>query len=257
MCPLFTHQPPALCFKNERSSSHTVIPSRYLTQTSYSVAVVAGERETALHVDSLSSGHQAGRFVCITSLNPCSRRQVNILLSKLLPEAEKTMKDTRKRVHSEGRPRDYFRSTCHLVLFFPLICHILTFSYCCLPGFSKKWNIYTWNVCSLFNYGVLMAILQEFNQGGNKSCISRFSHPLYSHCVCLLSVSTYSSYGLKWEDDPSPHSRSSAWRWETKQNIWTKEECLPVISQPSLPLLSWAVREWCLMKEGEKVKKPP
>lgn len=100
-----------------------------------------------------------------------------------------------------------------------------------------------------------MAILQEFNQGGNKSCISRFSHPLYSHCVCLLSVSTYSSYGLKWEDDPSPHSRSSAWRWETKQNIWTKEKCLPVISQPSLPLLSWAVREWGLMKEGEKVKK--
>lgn len=31
----------------------------------------------------------------------------------------------------------------------------------------------------------------------------------------------------------------------------------PVISQPSLLLLSWDVKDWGLMKEGEKVKEKP
>lgn len=44
---------------------------------------------------------------------------------------------------------------------------------------------------------------------------------------------------------------------DEKQNIRTKEKCPPVISQPSLLLLSWDVKDWGLMKEGEKVKEKP
>ena len=99
-----------------------------------------------------------------------------------------------------------------------------------------------------------MTVLPEFNQGGTKALLTCFLTPLICTMCLFIIFRTYFSYGLKWKDDPSPHYWRFGWWWKTKQNIWTKNKCLPVISQPSLLLLSWDVQKWGLMKEGEKVK---